>query len=623
MLKSTLSIIASGLFLISSCTTKAKKTEQPMSVHDSHSYAKPEEAVVKHLHLDLNVDFDKKQLSGYAELSIETNGKTNELHLDSRDLTIDSVWTDGDATTFQLGEQKPYIGSDLSIAIKPTTKKVKVKYSTSPNAAALQWLSPEQTAGGDFPFLFTQSQAVLARTWIPIQDSPGIRFTYSATIKCPANLMAVMSAENDTTLHNDGAYTFKMPQAVPSYLMALAVGNLKFHSYDHRSGVYAEPVTIEKAAYEFEDMPKMIAAAEELYGPYAWGRYDVLVLPPSFPFGGMENPRLTFATPTIIAGDRSLVALVAHELAHSWSGNLVTNATWDDFWLNEGFTVYFETRIMEKIYGKEYADMLTVLSMGDLRTTIKEMGPTNKDSHLYLDLKGRDPDDGMSDIAYEKGRFFLTAIEEAVGRKRWDDFLKKYFAEHAFQSITTTVFIDYLNAELIKGDKALAEKINIDAWVYGPGLPANCPVITSPAIQIAEDAAKSFLSGGKKASEIENKDWNTHQWISFLRTCPANTSLAQMEELDKAYHFTASNNSEIKCEWLMLVIESKYKEGYPALEDFLCHVGRRKFVKPLYEAMIAKQDGKEMALSIYKKARAGYHPVTTQTLDELLNYKQQ
>ena len=538
-----------------------------MHIHDYHSYAKPEEAVVKHLNLNLTVDFDKKQLAGYAEVSIETNGKTNELHLDARDLAIDSVWADGDLTTFTLSKPESYIGSDLTIAIRPNTKKVKIKYNTSPTAAALQWLTPEQTAGGDFPFLFTQSQAVLARTWIPLQDSPGIRFTYNATIHCPANLMAVMSAENDTTLHNDGAYTFKMPQAVPSYLMALAVGNLKFHSYDHRSGVYAEPVTIEKAAYEFEDMPKMIAAAEELYGPYAWGRYDVLVLPPSFPFGGMENPRLTFATPTILAGDRSLVALVAHELAHSWSGNLVTNATWDDFWLNEGFTVYFETRIMEKLYGKDYADMLTVLSKGELENTIKELGPTNKDSHLYLDLKGRDPDDGMSDIAYEKGRFFLTTIEEAVGRNRWDDFLKKYFAEHAFQSITTEMFLEYLNKELIKDDKALAEKININAWVYGPGLPANCPAVTSTALKIAEDDAKDFIAGTKTPEQIDSKNWNTHQWLSFLRALPENISVDQMVALDKQFHFTASNNSEIKCDWLLLVIHSKYKAGYAALEE--------------------------------------------------------
>lgn len=623
MLKSTLSIIAAGVFLLSSCKSKEKKAEHPMNKHDFHSYAKPEEAVVKHLNLDLSVDFEKKILAGTVELSIETDGKSNELHLDARDLSIDSVWADGETTAFSLGESKPFVGSDLKVTIKPTTKKVKIKYSTSPEAAALQWLTPEQTAGGDFPFLFTQSQAVLARTWIPLQDSPGIRFTYSATIHCPANLMAVMSAENDTILHSDGNYSFKMPQAVPSYLMALAVGNLKFHSYDHRSGVYAEPVTIDKAAYEFEDMPKMIAAAEELYGPYAWGRYDVLVLPPSFPFGGMENPRLTFATPTILAGDRSLVALVAHELAHSWSGNLVTNATWDDFWLNEGFTVYFETRIMEKVYGKEYADMLTALSMGDLQGTLKEMGTDNKDTHLHLDLKGRDPDDGMSDIAYEKGRFFLTTIEEAVGRKRWDDFLKKYFAEHAFQSITTEMFLDYLNKELIKDDKALAEKININAWVYGPGLPANCPVITSPAIKIAEDEAKAFLAGSKKAEEVNSKNWNTHQWLSFLRSCPATTTIQQMTELEKTFHFNESTNSEIKAEWLMLVIYTKYQPGYKALEDFLCHVGRRKFVAPLFEAMTKTDEGKAMALKIYQKARPGYHPVTTQTIDQLLNYNKQ
>ena len=623
MLKSTLTKIALAIVLISSCHSDVKKIERPMDAHDFHSYSKPQEAVVKHLNLELNVDFDKKQLAGYAELYIETNGHAKELHLDARDLSIDSVWTDGEVASFTIGKSQQFIGSDLLIVIKPTTKKVKIKYNTSPDAAALQWLSPEQTAGGDFPFLFTQSQAVLARTWIPLQDSPGIRFTYSATIHCPTNLMAVMSAENDTTLHTDGTYSFKMPQAVPSYLMALAVGNLKFHSYDHRSGVYAEPVTIDKAAYEFEDMPKMIIAAEELYGPYAWGRYDVLVLPPSFPFGGMENPRLTFATPTILAGDRSLVALVAHELAHSWSGNLVTNATWDDFWLNEGFTVYFETRIMEKVYGKDFADMLTVLSKGELEHTIKEMGPTNKDSHLYLDLKSRDPDDGMSDIAYEKGRFFLTAIEEAVGRKRWDDFLKKYFAEHAFQSINTQTFLDYLNKELIKEDKALADKININAWVYGPGLPANCPVVTSTALKVAEDNAKGFIAGTKKPEEIDSKNWNTHQWLSFLRALPSDISVTQMTDLDKSFNFTVSNNSEIKCDWLILVIYSKYKAGYPALEDFLCHVGRRKFVKPLFEAMNTTTEGKEMALKIYAKARAGYHPVTTQTIDELLNHKQQ
>ncbi len=617
MFKSILSA-ALVISVFSACQEKQKNVEKTMHNIDHHSFAKPEEAVVKHLKLDLNVDFTSKKLSGFAELSIDNLGKVNTLHLDTRDLTIDSVWLDDNMpTSFELAKPVEFLGSDLAIAIKPTTKKVRIKYSTSPDAAAVQWLSPEQTAGGKTPFLFTQSQAILARTWIPLQDSPGVRFTYSATITCPSDLMAVMSAENDTVLHADGKYNFNMPQAIPSYLMALAVGNFKFHAYDNRSGVFAEPVTLDKAANEFIDLPKMIAAAEELYGPYAWGRYDVLVLPPSFPFGGMENPRITFATPTILAGDRSLVSLIAHELAHSWSGNLVTNATWDDFWLNEGFTVYFETRIMEKLYGKDYADMLTVLSKGELENTIKELGDNNPDSHLYLNLKDRDPDDGMSDIAYEKGRFFLTTIEMAVGREKWDAFLKKYFAEHAFQSITTDVFLDYLNKELIHDDAALKSKINIDAWVYGPGLPANCPVITSKALDMAGAAAEQFKKG-TPAKDLVVEGWNTHQWLYFLRQLPEKMDEKQMKDLDAAFHFTASGNAEIKCDWLLHTINSQYKDGYQALDEFLCHVGRRKFVKPLFEAMIATPEGKEMAKTIYKKSRSGYHAVTMQTIDEML-----
>ncbi len=441
-------LIAAVALTLASCANKETKetpsTENTtaMTLRDHHSFARPEDAVVKHLELDLKVDFDRKMLSGNATLTIENITGTDELLLDTRDLQIESiVLDDNEATTFSIDEAVKYLGNKLSVKIKPGTKTVVINYSTSPEAAALQWLEPSQTAGGKHPFLFTQSQAILARTWIPLQDSPGIKFTYDAKITVPAGLMALMSAENDTAKSADGIYTFRMPQPVSSYLMALAVGDLEFVSYDHRSGVFAEPSLIKKAAWEFEDLPKMIASAEELYGPYEWGRYDILVLPPSFPFGGMENPRITFATPTIIAGDRSLVALIAHELAHSWSGNLVTNATWNDFWLNEGFTVYFETRIMEKIYGKEYADMLSLLSLGELKETIAQMGDTSRESHLFADLDGKDPDEGVSDIAYEKGRFFLNTIEAAVGQDAWDAFLKKYFSEYAFKSMDTKSFL--------------------------------------------------------------------------------------------------------------------------------------------------------------------------------------
>ncbi len=592
-----------------------------MKSHDIHSFAEPANAVVKHINLDLKVDFNTKIISGTAELTIDNIAKGNELVLDTRDLTISEIMLDGNkATTYTLGDSVEFLGNKLTVKILPETKKVTIRYATSPAAAALQWLEPSQTAGGKKPFLFTQSQAILARTWIPLQDSPGIRFTYDARITCPPELIAVMSAENDPSKKPDGVYHFHMPQPIPSYLMALAVGDLDFQTLGSNCGVYAEPSMMEKSAWEFADMQKMIDSAGSLYGPYAWGRYDVLVLPPSFPFGGMENPRITFATPTIIAGDRSLVALVAHELAHSWSGNLVTNATWNDFWLNEGFTVYFETRIMEKIYGKDYADMLTLLSLGELKETVHSMGDTSRDTHLFLDLAGRDPDEGVSDIAYEKGRFFLTAIEREVGRERWDAFVNKYFSTFAFQSMDTKTFLDYLDKELIAGDNALREKINVNAWVYGPGLPANCPEIKSIELEKAGAAAVAFRSG-TPATTLNTSGWTTHHWLYFLRNLNDSLDSKKMEELDNAFHFTESGNSEIQCEWYQHAIASNYKRAYPAMEKFLLHVGRRKFLKPIYTELAKTPEGLALAKEIYKKARPGYHAVSYQTVDGILGIR--
>ncbi len=604
-------------------TVSALSCSQPvktMNPTDIHSFANPDAAVIKHISLDLNVDFNKKTISGTAVLDIENKTATDELFLDTRDLDIQKITLDdNEVTSFNLATPVEFLGSKLTVVIKPQTKKVHITYATSPSAAALQWLSPSQTAGGVHPFLFTQSQAILARTWIPLQDSPGIKFTYDATIKCPSELVAVMSAENNPEKKPDGIYHFKMPQPIPSYLMALAVGDITFKSLGTNCGVYAEPSMLEKSAWEFADLQKMITSAEELYGPYAWGRYDVLVLPPSFPFGGMENPRITFATPTIIAGDRSLVALVAHELAHSWSGNLVTNATWNDFWLNEGFTVYFETRIMEKIYGKDYADMLTLLSLGELKETIHNMGDTSRETHLYLDLQGKDPDDGVTDIAYEKGRFFLTSIEYAIGRERWDAFINKYFTTYAFKSMDTESFLEYLEKELVKGDDELRKKINANAWVYGPGLPASCPDIKSTELVKAGTAAEAFKNN-IPASSLNTEGWTTHHWVYFLRNFNDSLDLKKMEELDAAFKFTESGNSEIQSEWFQHAIASRYIKAYPALEKFLMSVGRRKFLKPIYGELAKTPEGKAMAKEIYKKARPGYHAVSYQTIDGILGW---
>ncbi|MBK7849764.1 MAG: M1 family metallopeptidase [Bacteroidetes bacterium] len=601
-------------------TMQTETTPAAVIVKDPHTFAHPDEAVIKHLDLDLQVDFEKKILTGTARIEFERKKEISQLILDTRDLTIQKVlMNDAEKPlAFQLGDTVPYLGRALVVNLTPETKFITIYYSTSPSAAALQWLTPEQTAGKKSPFLFTQSQAILARTWAPVQDSPGIRFTYSATVHVPSGLMAVMSAENPQQKSADGVYHFKMPQPIPAYLLALAVGDFVFKPLDKRTGVYAEPVTVDKAAWEFVDLPKMVDAAEKLYGPYAWGQYDVIVLPPSFPFGGMENPRVTFATPTILAGDRSLTTLIAHELAHSWSGNLVTNATWNDFWMNEGFTVYFENRIMESLYGKDVSDMQSLLGFEDLKETIAEFGDTSADTHLKLNLEGRDPDDGMNDVAYEKGHFLLLLMEQTVGREKFDAFLNKHFSSHAFQTISTEQFIEEYNRDLIGNDTASAKKIDIDRWVYGPGIPNNCPKIHSVLFEEVSKQVDAWKKGAS-ASSLQTKKYTTNEWIRFLRYLPSTLSENQMKELDETFHFSKTGNSEILFCWLELVIANKYTKNYPALKEFLFQVGRRKFVKPLYAALAKSPEGKILAKEIYSTARPNYHPITQATIDELLN----
>ncbi len=623
-----LSAILFLILLSMACSTEqpATPSSQPSPqskamepVKDPHTFASPDEVIVKHLDLDLNVDFDKKQLAGKAKLQIENKTKAKELRLDTRELTIQKVTLDKNEaeTKFTLGNEVQFMGKPLSIEITPETTEVNVYYSTAPTAAALQWLDPTQTAGGKKPFLFTQSQAILARTWVPCQDTPAVRMTYHARVKTRPDLLAVMSASNSTQLHADGAYEFDMPQAIPSYLLALAVGDIAFRPLGTRSGVYAETSVVDRAANEFVDLEKMIEAAESIYGPYRWERYDLIVLPPSFPFGGMENPRLTFATPTVLAGDRSLVSLVAHELAHSWSGNLVTNATWNDFWLNEGFTNYFENRIMEKMNGRNYSEMLAQLELQNLNDEIEGLKDHPEDTRLKLDLKGRDPDEGTTNIAYDKGFMFLRMIEETVGRDKLDAFLKKYFDTHAFQSMTTEKFVAYLRENLIQGDKALEDKLKIDQWIYQPGVPDNCPKIHAAEFDKVEEQLKAW-TGGKSAKELQTTGWTTQHWLHFLKNLPVSLTKQQMADLDAAFGFTKSGNAEILNAWLMRAIQNKYDAAYPALEHFLTSQGRRKFLKPLYTELAKTAEGKEMAKRIYQKARPTYHPVSYATIDEIL-----
>jgi leukotriene A-4 hydrolase/aminopeptidase len=603
-----------------SCQQKASdKNAAPAIVKDVHSFAEPEKAIVKHLDLELNVDFSTQLISGKASWTIENTSGATEIIFDSRQLQIQKVTlgVNETETTFTLGDEVKYLGQPLRVKIDPSTTRVSIYYSASKDAAAIQWLNPQQTAGKKYPFLFTQSQAILARTWIPCQDSPGIRFTYTAKISVPKDLLAVMSAQNPQSKNAEGIYNFKQPNPIPSYLMALAIGDLEFKSIDGRTGVYAEPVTLSKAAYEFADMGKMVNSAEKIYGPYKWGRYDVIVLPPSFPFGGMENPMLTFLTPTLIAGDRSLVSVIAHELAHSWSGNLVTNSTWNDFWLNEGFTTYFERRIVEDVYGKDEAGMQELLGYNGLQELIKEMGKTNPDTKLKGNYEGRDPDEGVSDIAYEKGYSFLRTIEDAVGRKKFDIFLNEYFNAHAFRSVTSEVFLNDLETKLLKGDKVLKDKIDPNLWVYQPGLPSNSPAVGSVKFK-ALDTLLVKWAALANADVFKSAKLSSNESLYLISHLPENTTIDQMKVLDQVFKFTSSGNAEIQSACLVLSIKKGYQPANKNIEAFLTTVGRRKFLMPLYKELVKTPEGKKWAKRIYVQARPNYHSVAYNTIDELL-----
>ena len=622
-------LIAAAALVAASCTTAARHeaARAPAApvlttaeARDIHSFARPEVARVTHVALDLALDFAAKRVGGTATLDIEAQPGAPEILLDSKGLEIQSV-TDaagGGPLQWSLGEGDEIRGRPLAVRIG-AARRIRIAYRSAPDAAALQWLTPEQTVGGRHPYLFSQGQAILNRTWIPTQDSPGIRQTWEARIVAPEPLRVVMSADN---LDPDGerapggrAYRFRMEHPVAPYLIAIAAGDLAFRSLGPRTGVWTEPAMLDRVAYELADTERMVEAAEALYGPYRWGRYDMLVLPPSFPFGGMENPRLTFLTPTLIAGDRSLVNTVAHELAHSWSGNLVTNAAWSDFWLNEGFTTYFESRIMEAIYGPERARQEVALGWDDLQSELAALGAASPMTALHLDLTGQDPDAGMNSIAYEKGAAMLRTIEAAVGRARWDAYLRSWFDRHAFQPATSEMFLADLRRNLFRSDVALERRLMLDQWVYRPGLPANA--VRPDAAAFAEvDAALRAFGGGGAAASVPYAGWSTAERIRFLNGLPRRLPGERLETLDRAFRLSDSANSEVLFAWLKLAIANRYDPAVPAAERFLTSMGRRKFVAPLFDALLAQGEwGRPIAQRIYARARPTYHSVTRGTVD--------
>jgi leukotriene-A4 hydrolase len=603
-------------------------TGLPAMAADPHSYAEPERVRIRAIDLDLKADFDAKTLSGTAELALEwTDAEARQLLLDTRELTIESVqaktaddtWSDA---THALADADPILGRKLTIPFEGAQPKaVRIRYVTAPTASGLQWLGKAQTLGKQQPFMFSQSQAIHARSWIPLQDTPAVRFTYTSKVQSPKDLLTLMSAENPQRLSEDGRYAFRMEQPIPSYLMAIAIGRLEFKSISDRAGVYAEPERLDAAVDEFADTEKMIVAAEKLYGDYRWGRYDLLILPPSFPYGGMENPRLSFITPTVIAGDRSLVALIAHELAHSWSGNLVTNDSWDSFWLNEGFTSYVENRIVEALYGDERATMEFVLDTRNLRRDFRDLPVDDNLQRLTPRLKGLDPDEIYTTTAYTKGSWFLKFLERQVGRPALDRFLRGYFDHFAFNSIDTATFRAYLQRELLANHEGKVSSAQVDAWLDEPGIPDFAPQYEAAAFAKIDAARESFIAGDSPAGDLPAADWSTQEWLYFLNALPEEMDADTIAALDTRFKLTQSRNSEIAFAWFTIGIRNGYAPIRTALEQFLMDIGRRKFVVPLYRALASREDDREWALEVFQRARPGYHPITVGSVEEAFRGK--
>lgn len=584
-----------------------------MSRFDPHSWCDDAQPATRHIDLDLKVDFARRAMSGRATLTFAEPGG-GHLDLDSRGLLIDAISVDGAEVPWRKAETDPVRGDRIRIELPPDSAAVSIDYTTGPGASALGWLEPAQTAGGEHPFLFSQCQPIHARSMVPCQDTPRHRVTYTAAITVPEPLRAVMSAESlgkqpgaDPGL---ATWRFEMPQPIPTYLLALAAGNLDSAELGPRSRVYAEPETLEKAAWEFAEVDGMLQAAEKLFGPYRWDRFDLLVMPPAFPYGGMENPRLTFLTPTLIAGDRSLVNVVAHELAHSWTGNIVTNATMNDFWLNEGFTVWAESRILEAIYGEEYAAMQAAIRRGGLQVNLEQFGPGSPYTRLRNDLEGIDPDDIYSLVPYVKGFMLVALLEREVGRESFDAFLLRYIDRFAFQSITTDEFIEFVEAEL----PGALDAVQGRRWIDESDIPENEPVFHSDRLDQVQSLAAGW-SEGRRPEPKAAREWSPAEWQIYLQGLPRSLPQEDCRWLDETFGLGEGDNAEILIGWLTIAGGSAYEPAYGKIREMLSTVGRMKYLKPLYSALLGNERTRPLAREIFDSVKESYHPLSVGSIE--------
>jgi len=565
---------------------------------DPHSYADAAQPQTQSIDLDLRADFQDQVLHGEITLRFRSPGG-GPFDLDTRDLQIQSVASlDGAPLPFTLAAPEPILGSRLRVDLPHGSRGLRIRYRTSPQATALQWLAPSQTAG-DQPFLYSQSQPIHARSLAPLQDTPRIRVSVgSARFTVPARLRTLMAAapRGREPAGAEAVDLFEMPQPIPPYLLAFAVGDLVQRPLSPRSAVWAEPAVAAAAAHELAGVEAMMLAAERLFGPYEWDRYDVLVMPRSFPYGGMENPRLTFVTPSILAGDRSLVNVIAHELAHAWTGNLVTNASADDFWLNEGFTVYAERRILEALEGRESAEMHAAAGLHELRTALDRFAAHPERTRLRNDLRGVDPDEAYSTVPYEKGYLLLRKLEETAGRAAWDGFLREYLAAFRFQSIVTQQFLDFLEQRL----PGLAGRAGALEYIDGPGLPPSAPLPRSRRLE-------QLRTGAAEPA-------NPTELLVLLQSIAPGA--ARLREMDARWGLSSRRSLELRHTFVVLQLRAGVEGAVEAARQLLLATGRMKYLRPLYTELL--RCDRAAAERIFAEARGGYHNIARAVVEGLL-----
>jgi leukotriene-A4 hydrolase len=601
---------------------------------DYHSYANTDQFVLRNVQIDVRVDLETKDISGAVGLNFKRlDPGATQLVLDTRNLMIigvsqkatdvlgatakdQTVWV---SRPFHLEKPDPILGSALVIDLPPnrkTTELIRIEYETQPNAPDLQWLSPEQTAGGHKGFLYTRSEAIGARSWLPLQDTGQVRVTYKARIFTDSDVLAVMNAETDLKAKRNGDYSFVMPQQIPASSIALAVGDLQFKDTGARTGVYAEKPMLKAAANELAGMESMLAAGEKSFGPYRFARYDVVVMPPGFPDLRIDYPRLSFLSPTAIVGDKSMPPAVAGGLGGAWSGQVTGNATWRDRWLCDGFTAYFQTKLLELLYGQQRASMEAVADLQSLRRDLTVLPP--KDQVLTADLRGRDPKLALGAVSREKGRLFVNFLEAKFGGERFDAFVRGYFDHFAFKNIGTPEFNNYLDENLLQRFPGIVTREQVLAWEDESGVPADAVFPASSGFEPI-DAARSAWLSGKLPSKKFGLDWTSLEWRYFLDNMPATLSANQLGDLDKAYGLTRSQNAEIESSWLVSAVRSQYQPAFTRLEEYLKTVGRAQLIVPLYSELNKTPSGAAWAKRVFPKARPTYHPETAAAVDAILS----